>query len=179
MCDVGLKYTLLNLHLYSDSEYFIIISLDYMIFPMGMKFYYLSIYVKLLSLSWCKLLQIFFFFFKQFLPFCLGTHIVRMSSHKPGNFLVYFVRVFWCWHRDTLATKWCQSISTVHARSGLTSPVSNHPGSQSLCRSAGILELQLIRTTLHTHKTLPSLIRCGTLQRILIHNVGLEIAYRV
>lgn len=56
MCDVGLKYTLLNLHLYSDSDYFIIISLSYMIFPTGMKFYYLSIYylsiyVKLLSLS--------------------------------------------------------------------------------------------------------------------------------
>lgn len=39
MCDVGLKYTLLNLHLYSesDSEYFIIISRNYMIFPTGMK----------------------------------------------------------------------------------------------------------------------------------------------
>lgn len=151
MCNVGLKCTLLDLHLFSDLVDFVLISWNYMIFPTAMKW---SIHQP----KW---------------NYFLDSLCHSVGGHKLSKWVVTSLATFpcnsWecrCWHRDTLATKWCQSISTVHARSELTSPVSNHPGSQSACRSAAILEFQLILTTLHTLKTLPSLI-CGTLRRIL------------
>lgn len=116
----------------------------------------------------------FVFFFDSFCCW-VGEH--KLSKWVVTN-LATSSRTLWercCWHRNTFATKWCQSISTVHARSGLTSLVSNHPGSQFRCRSSGDPgALTYPHHSAHAHKTLLGRFNVALYSIFLRQNVGQE-----